>query len=185
VADATIVMKHVVSHARGVRQAARIWAAATALFLLAAGAALADPAPEATATASPDFSLPAGAVPTMPPSVHLPKMPSTALHSVFVVETNRKGQVTRVRSGTGSDDRRFNLMTYGNALQTFIRTPEGGAVAGVFRLTYDYSPSTGGVARTVELIHAGGVDPNALGAVFVMMKNAQRHATPSPKAKPK
>jgi hypothetical protein len=112
-------------------------------------------------------------------------MPTKALHSVFLVETNRKGQVTRVRSGTGSNDGRFNLMTYGNALQTFIRTPNGNAVAGIFRLTYDYSPATGGVHRSVELVHAGGVDPNALGAVFAMMKNARRHATPSPKARPK
>ena len=165
------------------RQTARVWAAATSLFLLAAGAALADPTP-ASPTAVPDFSLPPGANPTLPPSVHLPKMPTTALHTVFVVETNRKGQVTRVSSGTGSSDGRFNLMTYGNALQTFIRTPEGTAVAGVFRLTYDYSPSTGGVARKVELVHAGGVDPNALGAVFAMMKNSQRHA-PTPKPRPK
>jgi hypothetical protein len=167
-----------------VRQSARSWAAACTLFLLAAGAALADPTP-AGPTAIPDFSLPPGTGPTLPPSVHLPKMPTTALHTVFVVETNGKGQVTRVRSGTGSNDGRFNLMTYGNALQTFIRTPDGTAVAGVFRLTYDYSPSTSGVARKVELVHAGGVDPNALGAVFVMMKNAHRHATPTPKARPK
>jgi hypothetical protein len=167
------------------REMARSWAAAASLVLLAAGAVLADPTPTAAPVAVPDFSLPPGTGPTLPPSVHLPKLPTAALQSVFVVETNRKGQVTRVRSGTGSNDGRFNLMTYGNALQTFIRTPDGSAVAGVFRLTYDYSPSTGGVARKVELIHAGGVDPNALGAVFMMMKNAHRHATPAPKAKPK
>ncbi|HTV73814.1 MAG TPA: hypothetical protein VME66_08935 [Candidatus Acidoferrales bacterium] len=148
------------------------------MLLLATGIALADPT--SAPPALPNFSLPAGSEPTLPPSVHLPKMPTTVLHTDFLVDTNRKGQVTRVRSGTGSSNARFNLMTYGNALQTFIRTPSGGAVAGIFRLDYDYSPTTGAVRRTVTLVRAGGVDPNAIGAVFAMLQDAHRHASPAP-----
>jgi hypothetical protein len=59
-------------------------------------------------------------------------------------------------------------MTYGNALQAFIRTPDGSAIAGTYRLTYDYDPKTKLVRRGVGLVRSGGVDPNALGAVDKM-----------------
>ncbi|HEY0799168.1 MAG TPA: hypothetical protein VGD50_08455 [Candidatus Baltobacteraceae bacterium] len=150
--------------------------AVLAALLLTSLAAFADPT---AAPTSPDFNLPLGA-PTLPPSVRLPKLPGSGLHTMFLVETNKKGQVTRVRSGTGSSDNRFNIVTYGNALQTFIRTPAGNAVAGTFRLDYNYSPSTGHVQRDVTLVTAGGVNPNAEGAVYKMMLLASRHA-PSPK----
>ncbi len=94
--------------------------------------------------------------------------PTKRVHTEFVVETNRKGQVTRVRSGRPSADPAFNAMTYGNALQAFIRTTGGGAVAGTYRLTYDYDPKTKLVKRGVGLIRSGGVDPSALGAVDKM-----------------
>jgi hypothetical protein len=94
--------------------------------------------------------------------------PDKPEHTEFTVETNEKGQVTRVRSGKPSPDPAFNAMTYGNALQAFIRTADGNAVAGVYRLTYDYSPKSKRVRRGVALIRAGGVDPGALGAVDQM-----------------
>jgi hypothetical protein len=129
----------------------------------------------------------AAAMPTLPPSVHLPKLPTTVLHTEYLVETNKKGQVTRVRSGQASSNPKFNLMTYGNALQTFIRTRSGKSVAGVFRLTYDYSPQTKLVNRKVSLVKRGGVDPNAAGAVeqmkeIVRRENARKHGSSPSKA---
>lgn len=101
-----------------------------------------------------------------------PMTPSQAEHVVLVVETNKKGQVTRVRynGSHGSSNDGFNAMTYGNALQTFIRTEDGRAVPGTYRLIYDYNPDTQMVKRTVQLIKAGGVDPNAIGAVDDMAR---------------
>jgi hypothetical protein len=99
-----------------------------------------------------------------------PLLPSKPEHVEFVVETNKKGQVARVRSGKESQDAMFNAMTYGNALQTFIRTEDGRAIAGTYRLSYDYSPDTKNVQRSVDLIQAGGVNPDAIGAVDDMAK---------------
>jgi len=92
---------------------------------------------------------------------------ATALQASYVVETNKLGQVVRIRSSSPSKSGDFNTVTRGNALQAFIRRPNGTAVAGVYRLTYDYSPKTKMVRRDVTLLHAGGVDPNAKGAVTV------------------
>ncbi len=102
------------------------------------------------------------------PGATVAVIPQRPEHTEFTVETNEKGQVTRVRSGKPSPDPAFNAMTYGNALQAFIRTADGNAVAGVYRLTYDYNPKNKRVRRGVALIHAGGVDPSALGAVDQM-----------------
>jgi hypothetical protein len=124
--------------------------------------------------------------------------PKIHQHVEFVVETNKKGQVTRVRSGKESPDGMFNAVTYGNALQTFIRTEDGKAIAGTYRLVYDYEPADKQVKRTVELINEGGVDPDALGAVDDMARAqaktsleqyqawkkeqaAKAHASPAPK----
>jgi hypothetical protein len=101
----------------------------------------------------------------MPPN----RTPTEPQHTELVVETNKKGEVTRVRAGKGGPDPLFNAMVYGNALQAFIHTSDGGAIAGTYRLTYDYSPDTKKVKRQVELIKEGGVDPDATGAVEEMM----------------
>jgi hypothetical protein len=101
----------------------------------------------------------------MPPN----RTPTEPQHTELVVETNKKGEVTRVRAGKGGPDALFNAMVYGNALQAFIHTSDGGAIAGTYRLTYDYSPDTKKVKRQVELIKEGGVDPDATGAVEQMM----------------
>jgi hypothetical protein len=105
-----------------------------------------------------------------------PRTPTATEHTEFVVEVNRKGQVTRVRKGLSSSNASFNSMTYGNALQAFIRTPDGNAISGLYKLSYDYDPKTKLVKRDVALIHPGGVDPNALGAVLQMQQIAQKRA---------
>jgi hypothetical protein len=92
-------------------------------------------------------------------------VPTKPQHAEYVVDVNAKGQVVRVDSGKPSHDPAFNAVTYGNALQVFIRTTDGNAVAGVYRLTYEYDPASRNVRREVALIRRGGVDPNALGAV--------------------
>jgi len=101
-----------------------------------------------------------------------------------MVEINRKGQVTRVRSGKSCPDLAFNAMTYGNALQAFIRTPDGRAIPGTYRLSYDFDPKTKLVRRSVELIKAGGVDPNRISAVDEMAAIAKRHHGPEPTPEP-
>jgi hypothetical protein len=101
----------------------------------------------------------------MPPT----RTPTTPQHTELIVETNKKGEVTRVRAGKGGPDPLFNAMVYGNALQAYIHTADGGAIAGTYRLTYDYSPDTKKVKRQVELVKEGGVDPDATGAVEEMM----------------
>jgi len=127
-----------------------------------------------------------GAAPTHA-RVPAPRTPATAVHTEFLVEVNAKGQVTRVRSGKSCPDLAFNAMTYGNALQAFIRTPDGRSISGLYRLSYDYNPKTKRVARAVALIHAGGVDPNRIGAVDEMaLINARHHpqASPTPAGSP-
>lgn len=117
-----------------------------------------------------------------PAPVKVP-IPTVPLHATYTVETNKLGQVVRVVSANASSDARFNTMTRGNALQAFIRRPDGTAVAGVYRLSYDYSPKTKDVRRDVQLVHAGGVDPNAKGFVTVQLskaKAAHAGATPDP-----
>jgi hypothetical protein len=102
--------------------------------------------------------------------------PKRKLHVELIVEVNKLGQVTRVRSIKPSHDPQFDAHTYGNALQAFIRTTDGQVVLGTYRLTYDYDPATLRVRRDVALVRPGGVDPNAEGAVTQMMAVARRHA---------
>jgi hypothetical protein len=107
------------------------------------------------------------------PKSLLPKVP---LHTEFIVAVNKRGQVTRIISGKTSKDRTYNIQTAGNALQAFIRTPDGKAIPGSYRLTYDYSPKTARIHRDVALVKAGGVDPNAEGAVYKMMDDVEKRA---------
>ena len=97
------------------------------------------------------------------------------LHTEYVVAVNKLGQVTHVISGKLSKNRTYNTQTVGNALQAFIRTPDGKAIAGSYRLTYDYNPKTARVRREVSLVRAGGVDPNAPGAVNAMIEDVKKH----------
>lgn len=111
-----------------------------------------------------------------------PPVPTVQLHATYTVETNKLGQVVRVVSANATNDARFNMATRGNALQAFIRRPNGTAVAGVYKLTYDYSPKTKDVRRDVQLVHAGGVDPNAKGYVTVELSKSK--AAPAASADP-
>jgi hypothetical protein len=134
-----------------------------------AAAATSTPSPSPTVDAS---RLNAKLKDASQPNAVMPanRMPTTPQHTELIVETNKRGEVARVRAGKGGPDPLFNIMVYGNALQAYIHTAEGGSIAGTYRLTYDYSPVTKNVKRQVELIHAGGVDPDAIGAVDDMMK---------------
>jgi hypothetical protein len=136
--------------------------------------------------------------PTAPVRINVEKLqpraifPKVKLHVELIVEINRLGQVTRVRSIKPSHDQGFDAHTYGNALQAFIRTSDGHVVLGTYRLTYDYDPKTLRVRRDVALVKRGGVDPNAQGAVLEMMAVARRsasrtahaRATPAPSPAP-
>ena len=142
------------------------------------------------ATPAPSGSPPAGNSLTRAQMQSL--LPKTPLQTVYVVATNKLGQVTNAKPKTLSKNANFNVQTYGNALQAFIRTDDGKAVPGQYTLTYNYSPKTGHIARTVALVHAGGVDVDAKGAALVMMDAAQKqaaaaaakakHASPAPHA---
>lgn len=113
-----------------------------------------------------------------------PPLPRTPQHTEYVVEVNAKGQVSRVRSGKSAPDRAYDTMTLGNALQAYIRTTDGKAIAGIYRLNYDYDPRSKRVRRTVRLVRSGGVDPKELGAVEQMAQLARRGARPRPSAAP-
>jgi hypothetical protein len=108
-------------------------------------------------------------------------LPKTKLHSEFIVDVNKLGQVTRVRSMKSSGDATFNAQTYGNAQQAFIRKPDGSVVVGQYKMTYDFNPGTGRVHREALLYKRGGVDPNAKGLANEMEEIARRHS-PEPSA---
>jgi hypothetical protein len=103
-------------------------------------------------------------------------LPKVALHTEYVVAVNKLGQVSGAQAKVQSKDKTFNVQTYGNALQAFIRTEDGKAISGVYRLTYDYHPKDGRISRDVALVHAGGVDPDAEGAALVMVDAARKEA---------
>ncbi len=132
-------------------------------------------------------AVPVTAAPTPAPHPHaaptwpVPKVP---LHCEIIAQTNAKGQVVSAKIDKPSPDKFFNAQVYGNALQAFIRTPDGHAVTGQFRLTYDYDPKSVDVKRQVAFIKAGG-DPDAPGAVSQMIemaKKGQQHALEQQKA---
>lgn len=107
-----------------------------------------------------------------PATLPLPHLPKVALKTVYLVDTNRRGQVVKIRAGQPSKEDSFNTYTYYNALQTFIRKLDGKGTAGIFRLSYTYSPASESIKRDVELVKKGGVNPDALGAVDVMKHSA-------------
>jgi hypothetical protein len=122
-------------------------------------------------------SLSAGAA-TPPPHAAAPSitLPSTPLHTEIVVEVNKKGQVVRVKSTKLCKTQWFNLKTIGNALQMWIRKPDGSAQVGLYRVTYDYNPKTKDVARRIALVSAGGNWADRPGAANVMIENAHKQA---------
>jgi hypothetical protein len=111
-----------------------------------------------------------------PIPIPTPRLPNAALHTEFNVEVNKKGQVVRVKSGKSCKDTTFNAQTYGNVLQMWIRKPDGTAVVGMYRVSYDYDPHTRVVRRNVALLRAGGNWGNDQGAANQMMDVAAREA---------
>ena len=105
-------------------------------------------------------------------------LPKVVLHTEYIVAVNKLGQVTHVITGKVSKDKTYNLQTYGNAMQAFIRTPDGKAISGSYRLTYDYNPKTARVHREVALVKAGSVDANAEGAVTKMLDDLKKNGKP-------
>lgn len=109
-----------------------------------------------------------------PVPIPTPNLPNKPLHSAIIVEVNKKGQIVRVKGGTLSHDSVFDTMTIGNALQMWIRRPDGSAIAGLFRVNYDYDPHTHNVQRHVALMARGGAWANEPGAATRMIQTAQR-----------
>ncbi len=115
--------------------------------------------------------------------------PKEKLHTEFVVEVNKKGQIYRVRSGKSCPDTVFNAQTYGNVLQMWIRHPDGTAEVGLYRVTYDYDPNTHKIKRGVALLKPGGDWGDKEGAANEMMDIVRSearaaHATPTPTLPP-
>jgi hypothetical protein len=152
--------------------------AALAAAILACAAArsfAATPAPGGSHGAPPGVA-PAGSHGL--PSAHLPTVP---LHTEVVVEVNKKGQVVRVKSTKPSKMQGFNLETYGNALQMWIRKPDGTAEVGLYRVIYDYDPKTKKVTRRIALVSLGGNWGDDPGAANVMMDMAKKQAAEAEK----
>jgi hypothetical protein len=143
------------------------------LFAAVSAVALAVTAPAA-------FAAPTPAPRPSPIVIHLPDIP---LHTEVVVEVNKKGQVVRVKSTKPCKIQSFNLQTYGNALQMWIRKcrTEGSSTnciseTGLYRVSYDYDPKTQSVTRRVALISPGGSWANDEGAANVMIELAKKQA---------
>jgi hypothetical protein len=142
--------------------------------LLFASIFLAACAPAAAATPAP--SAKPGGTPHPPLVLPTPNMPKIPLHTEFVVEVNAKGQVVRIVTKKGSSVPMFNAWTYGNVLQMWIRHPDGTAVVGTFKVTYDYDPHTKKVTRKPSLISEGGNWGNEEGAANAMIDTARKEA---------
>jgi hypothetical protein len=169
-----------VPHSRRCREisARRRWLTALAVStaLLPASAFAATPSPSPHPKTQPQAGRPVRIdVTKVQPKSLLPKHVE---HTEFTVEINKLGQVTRIKSQRWSDSATFNTQTYGNALQTFIRTPDGHVVLGTYVLTYDFDPKTARVRRDVSLVSQGGVDPNAKGAASVLIQRAETPPVP-------
>lgn len=122
------------------------------------------------------FSLAAsasGATPA-PRPFPTPNFPNKRLHVDLLVEVNKHGQVVRVDHGTLSGDRVFDTVTLGNAMQMWIRRPNGSAEAGLFRVSYDYDPRTHAVTRVPSLVKAGGNWASKPGAATLIIADARK-----------
>jgi hypothetical protein len=118
----------------------------------------------------------AAATPAPMPS---PKLPSKPLHVELQVEVNKLGQVVRVLHGSLSGDAPFDTMVMGNALQMWIRDQRGKtitAIVGLYKVHYDYNPSTKSVKRTFSLFKRGGDWANEPGAATKIVSDAKKEA---------
>jgi hypothetical protein len=105
-----------------------------------------------------------------------PHLPATKLHTEFLVQVNKKGQVVRVKSGKSCPNLTFNAQTYGNVLQMWIRKANGTAEVGLYRVSYDYNPQTKIVHRSIALVRPGGNWGNSQGAALQMLEIDRREA---------
>jgi hypothetical protein len=129
-------------------------------------------APAFAATPSPAPPGAANPNATMPP----PPLPKTVEHTEFVVEVNKMGQVVRVKSAVPSKSASFNTQTMGNALQMWIRHPNGTADVGLYKITFDFDPKTRDVRRTISVVSLGGAWADQPGAATKMLDDAKREA---------
>lgn len=111
-----------------------------------------------------------------PAPMPTPNFPNKPLHSTYQVEVNHLGQVVRVAHGTFSGDQAFDTMTLGNAMQMWIRRPDGTAQTGLYSVRYDYNVAKRSVSRTPSLISSGGSWANSPGAANVILKDMKRQA---------
>lgn len=116
----------------------------------------------------------AAATPRPPAPMPSPDLPKKPLHVQLQVQVNKHGQVVRVLHGDLSGDRPFDIMALGNAMQMWIRHPDGSAETGLYRVTYDYDPHTHNVKRAPSLIKAGGNWANSPGAATRIVADAKR-----------
>jgi len=117
---------------------------------------------------------PAHAAAKKPVPLPTPHLSKVKLHTEFVVEVNKLGQVVRVKSGKSCPNLTFNAQTYGNVLQTWIRHPDGTAEVGLYKVTYDYDPHGAKVTRHVSLLRAGGNWGSMRGAANQMVDEAHQ-----------
>lgn len=109
-----------------------------------------------------------------PATMPKPSMPNRPLHGMLEVEVNAHGQVVRVVHGTLTGDPQFDTMMIGNALQMWIRHPNGTAQVGLYRVLYDYDAKTHNVLRFQSLLRAGGNWANEPGAATSIIRDAKR-----------
>jgi hypothetical protein len=115
-----------------------------------------------------------GAGQAKPQPMPTPVYPNKHLHARLLVEVNKRGQVVRVAHGTLSGDRAVDTIWLGNAMQMWIRKPDGTAITGLYSVTYDYDPRTHVVTRVPQLLKPGGSWANKPGAATSIIADAKR-----------
>jgi hypothetical protein len=116
----------------------------------------------------------AAAAAAKPQPMPAPTYPNKHLHARLLVEVNKRGQVVRVDHGTLSGDRAVDTIWLGNAMQMWIRKPDGTAITGLYSVSYDYNPKTHVVTRVPQLVKAGGAWANKPGAATSIIADAKR-----------
>jgi hypothetical protein len=146
------------------------------LFASTCIAAACAPAVAATPAPSPKPSPKASGSPH-PLVLPTPNMPKIKIHSEFTVEVNAKGQVVKVKTAKSQPSvPMYNAWTYGNVLQMWIRHPDGTAEVGLYKVTYDYDPTTKKITRMPSLVSAGGTWADEEGAANQMIDLARKEA---------
>jgi hypothetical protein len=134
------------------------------------------PALAATSSPSPKPA-PKASAPAHPQPLPTPNMPKIKIHSEFTVEVNAKGQVVKVKTAKSQPSvPMYNAWTYGNVLQMWIRHPDGTAEVGLYKVTYDYDPTTKKITRVPSLVTPGGTWGDEEGAANQMIDVARKEA---------